>query len=275
MKSTLAAFVAIFAFLAIACQDEIVVVEVPANTPTPQPTYTPFPTLEPLPTHTPYPTSTAYPTQTPLPAYTPYPTYTLYPTATPTPKPTFAPAPTVTRRPTNTPKPTSNSGWENTGDWYRDRDYEYNIGENLRAEGYNQDAHLVTLDAPPGSLLSQISLTLGCIGTHKVAYLTPYDSMPPGIDVYYIGVWNTAASEWEGQHHHYYNPTFTDDGSAIYIVNQAQIRQMLAVLRTVSQSRSQHETLSAGVYDDDGDSHLLSDFDVAGLQDALDYLPCF
>ena len=283
MNGTLAIFVITFVLLAVACQGETVIVEVPAHTPTPQPTYTPLPTLEPLPTHTPlatytpYPTSTAYPTQTPLPTYTPYPTYTPVPppTATPTPRPTFTPAPTATRRPTNTTRPSG--GWENTGYWYRDRESENVLNDWIKAEGYTSEAQVATLDAPPSSFLNEISLTLGCIGSVQFSYLTPYDSIPPGTDVYYIGIWNHTAGEWKGQHYrYYYNPVLTDDGYSIYISNQGQIRQILAILRTAGQLRSQNEVLSAGMFEDvDGGSHLISNFDVAGVQDALDYLPCF
>ena len=52
----------IFAVLlaVLACQGETIIVEVPADTPTPQPTYTPYPTPAALPTYTPIGTDTFY-----------------------------------------------------------------------------------------------------------------------------------------------------------------------------------------------------------------------
>ena len=88
----------------LSCQGETVIVEVPADTPTPQPTYTPYPTPETLPTHTTYPSPTPPPTYPPYPTPDPLPTQTPYPTSTP--QPTYTPYPTPTAELTPTPYPT-------------------------------------------------------------------------------------------------------------------------------------------------------------------------
>ena len=301
--------------LVVACQGEAVTVEVPADTPTPQPTYTPYPTLEPLPTYTPNPTLEPLPTHTPfpslsplptlaplptlvplatlvpLPTYTPYPTPTLAPTATPmleptptsTPRPVPTRSPTATPRPTSTPRPTatptpSRDEWESSGDWYRDTDYELRINEALRAQNIPGKARVATLDAIPTAWSADLSLSVGCINEIGIAYLTPYSwEVSPLVDTYAVGMWDDEEDEWIDDDLGWYRePLLTDDGSAIYISNQAQVRQIVRILEAANRNRNPDLVLNAGMFaaDNDNVDALWAEYDPDGLEDALDYLGC-
>ena len=245
-------------FLTLACASEAL---------PPVPTYTPLPTYTLAPTYTPYPTHTPLATHTPYPTWTPYPTYTPYPTHTP--------VPTSTPLPTSTAMPDT---WSATGNWYRDQERERIVNAVLKAEGFVQDTRIVNLDAVPGAV-ADVALSLACIVGKKAAYIMPYSlSVPVEVDTYAIGIWDTASESWkEGEVYFYKDPVLTDDGSGIYIFNQAQVRQMLSVLQKASQLQDRHQILNAGMYDskDTGDIELWGEFDTAGLDDALAYLPCF
>ena len=252
------------------------------------------------------PTATPYPTATPRPTYPPPPprvvvaTATPEPTPSPTPRPTIPPPtpfflatlppPTPTPAlimpvipkpvpPQVTPPPTpSASEWEGTGDWYRDHDYEAGLKMAMEALGQMPPIGVATLDASARATFQDLSLSLGCIGPTKVAYLTPYVAVPAGADTYTFGVWNTSASEWEsGQVLRVSNPGFTDDGSAVYIYSQAQVREILAIIRQADANQAPGLVLSGGIFVDgaDDDSGVWGDFVPAGYEDALDYLPCF
>ena len=252
-------------------------------TATPHPTYTPLPSATPYPTLTPLPTYTPYPTWTPEPTATPYPTNTPKPTATPyptyTPVPTSRPTPTT--RPTARPTPTAVSDkWSSTGNWYRDRDREQALDAWMKAEGVDADARFATLDAVPGAWASDVFLTLGCIASIKVIYLNPYTySVPTEVDTYTIGIWDNSAESWkEGEIRHYEDPILTDDGSSIYISNQAQVNQMFSIIQASIQQQNRHQALNVGIYDsdsDDDDISLWGELDATGLGDAIDYLGCF
>ena len=261
----------------------------PLPTLQPLPTYTPLPTLQPLPTYTPLPALQPLPTYTPLPALQPLPTYTPLPTLqplptyTPLPTPTATPVPTVTpvptRRPTLTATPTATpDDWSGTGAWYRDRELEEGVTAFVKAQGLDQDVRFATLDATPTALFNAISLTVGCIGGTKVAYFAPYTfSVPVEIDIYAIGIWDDSTGSWkEGELHYYSDPVLTDDGSAIYVVNQVQVSQIFSIIQNAVQLQNSHQVLNAGMYDeDDGGISLWGEFNPTGLDDAVAYLPCF
>lgn len=124
-----------------------------------------------------------------------------------------------------------------------------------------------------------MGLSLICSHGYKSAYLTPYPySVPSSVDTYDFGVWNNKAEEWtEGQHQRYRSPVLTDDGSSIFISNNTQLGEILDVLRAAEASQNPDLIFNAGMFDstkDDGES-LWGEFDVTGLEDALEYLPCF
>ena len=253
----------------------------PRPTLEPLPTYTPYPTLEPLATLEPLPTHTPLPTLEPLPTYTPYPTPTTpMPTATPTPRPTRSPTatPRPTPRPTRTPTPEP-SQWKPTGYWSQDLAYESVINEALKSEGFDGQARVATLDAMPTAWSADLSLSVGCIAGAGVVYLAPYTFVvPPSIDTYAVGMWNEETNEWVKDDLGWYkNPILTDDGSAIYIANQAQVRQIVRILEKANQNRNPDLVLNAGMFDSQNDDAeaMWGEFDPTGLQDALRYLSCF
>ena len=254
----------------------------PALMATPYPTYTPPPSSTPRPTLEPLPTYTPLPTLEPLPTYTPYPTPTPEPTATPTP----TPVPTATPRPTRTPTPQPTQTptpeprqWESTGYWSHDPSYESSINEALKSGGFSGQAKVATLDAIPTAWSADLSLSLGCIAGIGVVYLTPYSFVvSPSADTYAVGMWNDETDSWVDDDLGWYkDPVLTDDGSAIYVANQAQVRQIVRVLEKASRNQNPALVLNAGMFDsENGDVlGLWGVFDPAGLQDALRYLSCF
>ena len=237
---------------------------VPSLTPTPEATATATPTLTP----TPAPTATPEPTATPRPSPTPTPTLT----PTPSPTPTATPLPT----PAATPTPEPNQ-WEFTGYWSQSPDYEWTINEALDAEGYDGEARVATLDAIPTAWAADVSLSIGCIASLGIAYLTPYSwEVPPSVDTYVIGMWNDKTDSWEDDDLGWYSsPILTDDGSAIYVSNQAQVRQIIRILEKADQNRNPDLVLTAGMFDSNEDGlGLWGEFDPDGLKEVLQYLPC-
>ena len=249
-----------------------------AAAPAPLPTYTPHPTHTPAPTWPPLPTYTPFPTLASLPTYTPYPTHTPYPTWTPVPPPSPTPRPTDVPTPTPQPAPTPET-WKGTGNWYRDTEYEIALRPILQAQGIDESGTFATLDADPDAWASDMSLTLGCLLSSRLIYLFPYSlSVASEVDTYVVGMWNDSTETWkDGEVHFYYNPVLTDDGSAIFIVNNAQIRQILDILRTADRNQNPKHAMNVGMYDstDEDGVEFWSEFDPAGLQDALEYLDCY
>ena len=165
--------------------------------------------------------------------------------------------------------------WESTGNWYRDHEYETSLNAALEAQGTDAKSRVATLDAPPELLASDLSLSVGCFTGAKVMYLTPYTFVvPPSVDTYVAGIWNTEAGEWV-EVLHYRNPILTDDGSAIYVSNNAQIRGIVEVLRKADKNVDPNLKLSVAAWDSAAEGGLLSNFDPTGLDDALAYLPCY
>ena len=152
------------------------------------------------------------------------------------------------------------------------------MNAELKALGYDQDARFAALDSVPTAWASEILLTLGCIAGGKVAYLYTYDYLvPPEVDTYVIGIWDTSAEAWkEGDVHFYYEPKLTDDGSGIYVINRAQVKQIFSVIQKAARQQNQRQALNAGMFAENDDSIAFwGEFDVTGLQDAVEYLPCF
>ncbi len=267
-----------------------IVVEVTSTPlPTPPPTHTPEPTDTPQPTATPYPTYTPAPTPTPQPTYTPYPTYTPEPTARPTPTPTSTPSPTATPRPPATPRPTATlrptfapvpvATWVATGNWYRNTDYEHSVREIMAAQGTDGDPYFATLDSDPESIASEVSLTLACILGTRLMYLEPYSAVvPQAVDSYTVGIYDAGTKSFvTGASHTYADPILTDNEAAIYIRNNAQISQIVAVIKKADANRNPNRALNAGMFSfsKDDDFAAWGVFDVTGVDDALEYLGCF
>ena len=223
------------------------------------------------------PTSTPRPTETPFPTPTSRPTYTPVPTATPIPTPTPSPLPTATTQAYQQPtQPTTH--WSETGYWYRDLEFEHQFNQWLKAEGYDQDARFVSLDSVPTAWASEIYLTFGCFAGKKVAYFFRFDDLVPSeVDTYVIGIWDTSAEAWkEGDVHFYYEPILTDDRWGIYIFNQTQVRQMFSIVQKADRQANQHQALNAGMFAEKYESiGFWGEFDVTGVQDVVEYLPCF
>ena len=189
-------------------------------------------------------------------------------------RPTFQPPPTYPL-----PLPVTPAvEWEGTGDWYRDHDYELGVNLALEAQGLNISASFATLDALESEQSGDLSLTLGCIGKVKTMYLTPYSlEVPSSMDTYGVGMWDyKAGGVATGTWAIYKNPALTDDGSAIYVSKNSQVRGIVDALWKSDANQDPDLVLNAAMYDSTTEySGLWSDFDPTGLEDALDYLPCF
>ena len=153
------------------------------------------------------------------------------------------------------------------------------MNEALRSGGFEGQAKIVTLDAMPTGGRADLSLSLGCVAGVGVAYLTPYSYViPPSADTYAVGIWDEKADGWvQSSLGWYKNPVLTDDGGAIYATNQAQLRQIIRILEEADRNRDPDLVLNVGIFDSKNDDvrGLWGEFDPAGLQNALQYLPCF
>ncbi|MYE42267.1 MAG: hypothetical protein F4X27_18885, partial [Chloroflexi bacterium] len=220
----------------------------------------------------------AAPTATPVPEPTPRPT----PTSTAIPTPTIAPTPTPTRTSVLTPTaiPTA-AERQLPGNWYRNADWEHSLVEIMK--GIDPDTayevRVATLDATPDSADQDLAFSLGCIGPTQVGYLSPYSGeMLDYVDTFVFGIWDDAAGEYLADHEHFYSsPVLTDDGLSIYITNNAQLRQIITTLTHAAEGMEPAQSLVSGMWDqdDDDDFGLWSEFDSAGIGDALWYLGCF
>ena len=170
--------------------------------------------------------------------------------------------------------------WSLTGNWYRNMDWEHTL-TGVMKEIYPNMAYemrVATLDATPGSEYTDLALTLACIGPAQAAYLMPYSSvLPEHVDQFIIGILNESKGEYLPDHRHTdYNPVLTDDRSSIYIANKAQLRQIMATLTHAAEKPQIDQYLVAGIGTPENENFiLLSEFDPAGLHDALQYLGCF
>ncbi|MYC38089.1 MAG: hypothetical protein F4X66_14415 [Chloroflexi bacterium] len=141
------------------------------------------------------------------------------------------------------------------------------------------EVRVATLDATPDSADQDLAFSLGCIGPTQVGYLSPYSGeMLDYVDTFVFGIWDDAAGEYLADHEHFYSsPVLTDDGLSIYITNNAQLRQIITTLTHAAEGMEPAQSLVSGMWDqdDDDDFGLWSEFDSAGIGDALWYLGCF
>ena len=172
------------------------------------------------------------------------------------------------------------STWQYSGNWYRDEDWEITAAVFLKDLGLDNDYEFrfATLDATPASPRKEFSFSLGCIGPTQVGYLVPYSLwVPEYVDSYSFGIWNDDAGE-------YLNPpgissfsaTIADDSVGVYISDNAQLRDIIAILGFGVENLKPNDSLIARIWGADDDHiGLWSRFDPAGMDDALKYLDCF
>ena len=126
---------------------------------------------------------------------------------------------------------------------------------------------------------ADLFFTLACIGPTPVAYLTSYSfQIPDNVNTYIFGIWDNANEKYLENHEHlYHSPTITDDGSGIYITNTAELRQILDTMTYAAKDLEPDQYLISGMWesDSDADLDLWSEFDPAGIDDALLYLVLF
>ena len=240
------------------------------------------PTLEPLPTYTPYPTATPYPVAASLPTYTPLPTLYAPPkfiapqftVATPT--PIWLP----TLPPRFIPPTPALSQWRATGNWYRDASHESAINKEVMSMGFSDKAKVAALDAITPGAARDVMLSLGCIGTFRLMYVIPYSfEVPSSMNTLTVGIWDHGTDAWvDDEVWHYKNVVTIEDGSGVFMTSNAQVRQIFSTLRKADQNREADLVFSVGLYDSTDGTRgrgLWGEFDPTGLEDALDYLPCF
>ena len=160
--------------------------------------------------------------------------------------------------------------------------YELALNAVLESQGFDNSAQVATLDADPTGWGFDLSFSLACVTGHRIAYLAPYSFVvPPSVDTYVVGMWNDEAGSWvEDGLGWYTSPILTDDGAAIYLTSRAQLRQIIAVLETANENQNPNLVLAIGMFDSTNEDvedvrELWGQFDPTGLQDVLQYLPCF
>ena len=254
----------------------------PAEAPTEVPTETPVPAPTPdIPATVAAEVRAALeavPTATPVP--TPEPTVKPTPTRYRKPLPTLTLEPTPTMEPTPTPEPTAAPPeWEYTGYWSRDPDLEKGIGIAVAAilpAGTEYEVKVATLDAVPHADSRDLYLSLACIGDARAIYLAAYNQdVLSDMESYSLGIWSSIGG-WTDDVLQYLSPVLTEDGSMIYITNQAEQREILDMLHAAD-SLSEGHSLGAGIWPPDtsqlpGQTSWLNP---SGIGDALEYLGCY
>ena len=117
-----------------------------------------------------------------------------------------------------------------------------------------------------------------CIDGVRIGFLSPYSGLvPPKADAYFVGVWNKRRDDLvERDSRLYFHPTLTDDGSEIITGSQSQLRRILRLLGAAARNDNPDLVLVAGIFDSRGEEleGVWGEFDPAGLDDVLRYLPC-
>ncbi len=222
------------------------------------------------------------PTATPAPEPTPnpQPTPTVAPTATPTPRP----APTATPAPARVPTPVpATAEWKATGNWHRDAARELTLAETLKnvAPFADDDLRAATLDATSSIAGRDLFITLACLGPTPVANVTSYSfEIPEYVNPYvYYGIYDVANEEYVGHFYHSYDgPSIADDGSGIYIADAVELRLLINAMTYATEEPDPDHIFVTGIWERDSDKQdlsLWSEFDPAGVDDALLYLGCF
>ena len=167
--------------------------------------------------------------------------------------------------------------WRNTGNWYRNRELEQGFAAVLEtaAPGVEYEVRIATLDALPNVPSKDLFLSLACLGDFlRVVYLSPYSLVVPSwVASYSFGIWDDTEGVWAGDTLEYFGPLVTDDGTSIHIMNQAEQREILRVLR----STADRQVVVAGMWSSAESTQpgLMSDLDPRGIDDALRYVGCF
>ena len=137
---------------------------------------------------------------------------------------------------------------------------------------------MATLDSDPDRLGSDLSFTLACLGSMPVGYLGSYSGLiPDNVDEYRIGIWDDSEDAWIGPLVES-SVILADDGSGVSIPNRAILRAIVSPLQQSADGLPEGQHLNAIAFDyDDGDDvpSLWSEFDAAGLTDALSYVGCY
>ena len=135
-----------------------------------------------------------------------------------------------------------------------------------------------TLYPTPESTDKELGLSLACFGPDQVAYLSPLSGVVPEyVDQYLFGIWDNNNEEFlESPWYSSSSPTLTSTGTDIYISSDAELRQILEMLTYAADGLEPGQTLAAGMGKSGNEFRgLWSDFDAAGIDDALQYLGCF
>lgn len=196
-----------------------------------------------------------------------------------------ASSPTPTPMPTATATPDPISTWQGTGYWYRDSEREKGILDVMEAvqPGGEYGAKVATVDADPTHRWSALGLSLICVSESPGAwtpagYLIPYSlAVPDEATTYSIGIWDGPNSKWIEDIPERQVQT-TEDGHAVVIYSRAILRQVVSMLARSEQGLPEGQVMFAGIRVRGGDvnegNDLMSTFDAAGLEDALDYIGC-
>ena len=189
----------------------------------------------------------------------------------------LAAIPTATPQPTYTPSPTSEPIWQGTGHWYRDSEFEQSADGLYQSLGVEVDVRMASLDADPNREGADLYLTLGCLNSQPIGYLWPYSlHVPANLDEYMVGIWDRSKGVWVGPVVET-SLTLNEDGTGIYITNRVTLREIVRLLKMSSVGLPTNQYLNAILYEsstEDPAFYFLSEFDAAGVTDALRYLGC-
>ena len=141
--------------------------------------------------------------------------------------------------------------------------------------GTEYDVRMATLDADPSTTGNDLYLTLGCLDSIPVGYISPYSSdIPANVDQYRVGIWDGETGIWVDQGINS-SLTLTDDGGGVYIANRASLREIVRLLQRSSSGLPGEQYLSTIMYGSSTDEiDYWSGFDAAGVADVLRYLGC-
>ena len=145
--------------------------------------------------------------------------------------------------------------------------------------GVEYEVRIATLNAIPNVPSQDLFLSLACLGDFlRVVYLSPYSLVVPSwVASYSFGIWDDTEGVWAGDTVEYFGPLVTDDETSIHIMNRAEQREILGVLRGAAESLPDGHVVVAGMWPsaEATQSGLMSVFDPRGIDDALRHVGCF
>ena len=138
---------------------------------------------------------------------------------------------------------------------------------------------MASLGPDPGSRDNEVFLTLGCVSSTPLLYVSPTTlTVPSWMNLVLIGIWDPGLGDWVADRAFFYDsPRITDDGASAFIHLRSQINQMSDALKFTYKNQSKGMYLAVVMADEGAavSDGYVGRFDVDGLDDAFDYIGCF